>query len=242
MPRRNKNQNRRDGVTSSGADPISRDHGRLTTNLVFNANGGAVFAIEPSQMGQRLFAMSELYVFYRFVKLIFTLYPNATSASYGVIMGTTDLLPTAVTGLQLPMESPYSILVPSLMSVPQKLIVPPVALRRTAQPWFFNEVGAGTGADAEIQATLVAFFNTGAAATVLVTIDYTVEFSSPVGTALIPRPINLHAESSQRLSRLEDNLTRIGKYLKLELTTANAVAQECGLLTPPQQPVVARVP
>ncbi len=204
--------------SASGANVITRDHGRLLTNLTYNANGGSVFPCQPDQMGQRLLYLSDAFGNYRFTRLRFTIYPKGVENAHGLLIGPTDLAATQVTSAQVPFQCAFSQYLSSTQTTPVTMEIPPGALRKGQQPWYLTE-GSNASADSEVQCTLISYYGT-VSTSVYLAIDYTIEFCDPVSAALVPRPLSA-LSTTRRLNKIEEKLSdpllvRLMKPLSLE--------------------------
>jgi len=202
-----KSRNSKDkSKTSNGADPITRDDGRILFPLVIPAGGYLVQPLSPEALAQRLGFLMDVYLLYRFVRLKIKVFPPGESASVphalGLVIGPSDQTSASVTAVSQVIQCPFSVYVPPTVTVPETLVAPKAALMRGVNKWYLTETNAATVTSDEYQAFIFAagIPNT----TMQVLIDYTIEFTSPVGSVQAPRPIT--TTLNERLSSLEKKM------------------------------------
>jgi len=213
MPRR-QNSKRSRRVNSkgvNGSDPISTDVGRVLEAVALDStNGENVFMVHPQTLSARTAGMAQFYGLYRLTDLKITIPPLPSTATapvaFGVMMLPTDITSSTPLTYQNIMECPFSCFVPPGLTTNSTVRVPRSALSKTVEKWFCSELSSADNV-AEYQCTI--FIKGVPSEAVSYTISYRIEFSSPVGSAVIPKPITIrstHASFARRISDLEDKL------------------------------------
>jgi len=204
LTKRNLRRSRKASGGVNGSDPVTKDHDRnLQVISVNSTTFVGILGVQPDVLGTRASALAQCYGLYRLRRLRITLYPISSTYSFAVIIGPTDLTAsTALTDSDV-IGAPFSVLVPAVLTVPQRIIVPWSALRKSLQPWFICEAGSNPPSS-EIQVTFVVHAATDIV-TLPVLIEYDIDFSDPISANLIPRPLSV----SRRVDALEASLASL---------------------------------
>ncbi len=175
----------------NGKNVVRVESGRLLFQYTLDAStGDLVQYFAPQNFGNRLSVVADQYGLYRFTKLDMLFFPttasNGTDYVAGTMLGTTDT--TTSTGISLTnaSELPWSIFVPGILTVPQRIVMSRADLMKGPVPWYKAIFSNNVPDWDEVQVTLIASGT--ASAPVRVMVDYVCEFCDPIASVFTPSP------------------------------------------------------